>query len=106
LLDLASSLPFGAHLLALAVVAFLADLGHAFLRGSTFLFAAVATLLGTLVYGALLQLIIGGGWQQLAYVEVVRVAPTALYNLVALVPIFYLLRGLDRRLPLPVIPEW
>ena len=106
LLDLVSQLPLGSHLLALLVVTFLADLGHNFLQGSTFLFAATATIIGTLLYGALLQLVAGGGWGELVSVEFTRIAPTALYNLAAMVPIFLLLRGLDRRLPVPVIPEW
>ena len=105
LLDLVSRGPLGAHLLALLLVAFLADLGHSYLHGNTLLFAAVAIVLGTLIYGSVLQFVAGGA-AGLATAEVTWIMPTALYNLVAVIPVFVLLRGLDRRLPVPVIPEW
>ena len=42
LLDVLSQLPFGAHLLALTAVTYVADLGHRVMQGSTALFAAAA----------------------------------------------------------------
>jgi rod shape-determining protein MreD len=107
LLDLTSQLPLGSHVLALALVAFLADLGHTFLRGSTLLFALVATFVGSLVYGGVLVLFVTGVVRHEVVATMLgQVLPGAVYSVVAVIPMFFLLRTLDRRFPVPVAPEW
>jgi len=108
LLDLLSQMPPGAHLLALTVVAFVADLGHAVMQGSTALFAAAAVFAASLAYGIVLVVVLAatGHALPLADTIVLNVFPGALYNLVALVPIFLLQRAYDRRFPVSVLPAW
>ena len=108
LLDLMSQAPPGAHLLALTVVAFVADLGHTVMQGSTALFAAAAVFAASLAYGIVLVLVLAatGRPMSLADAVVLNVFPGALYNLVVLVPMFLVLRGFDRRFPVSVLPEW
>ena len=106
LLDLLSQQPVGAHLLAFTAVAFLADLGHRFMHGSTILFAASATLMASLVYGGTLLLLSPGGRQlDLMAMFLNQVVPGAVFNLAVAFPLFLILRGLDRRFPVPVAPE-
>jgi len=106
LLDLLSQQPFGAHLLALTAVAFLADLGHRVMRGSTVLFAAAATLTGSLLYGGILLLLLPGAQRlDLAGLFLSTIVPGAVYNLLLAFPLLFILRGLDRRFPVPVAPE-
>ena len=108
LLDLVSQTPPGAHLLALAVVTFAADLGHRFMRGSTVLFAAAAVLPASVAYGAILVAVsaaTGHGVDPVGSLAL-RVLPAALYNLALLIPVFYIQRGIDRRFPVSVLPEW
>ncbi|MFN2465650.1 MAG: rod shape-determining protein MreD [Candidatus Dormibacteria bacterium] len=107
-LDLLSQMPPGAHLLALTIVTYLADLGHRVMQGSTALFAGAAIFAGSLVYGLILlgALAVAGRRPDIASATVLGVVPGALYNLVALVPIFLVLRGVDRRFPVSVLPAW
>lgn len=108
LLDLVSAGPPGAHLLALALVTYAADLGHRFMQGSTILFAAVAVLAGSVAYGGVIvgiNALVGSGVDP-AGTLVAQVLPAAAYNLVLLVPIFYIQRRVDRRFPANVLPEW
>jgi rod shape-determining protein MreD len=106
LLDLLSQQPMGAHLLALTLVAFLADLGHRVMHGSTVLFAASATLMASLVYGGILLLLAPGARQLDLPAAFLRlVVPSAAYNLALSFPVLLILRGLDRRFPVPVAPE-
>ncbi|HXA41434.1 MAG TPA: rod shape-determining protein MreD [Candidatus Solibacter sp.] len=108
LLDLLSQMPPGAHLLALTLVAFIADLGHTVMQGSTALFAAAAVFAASLVYGIVLVLVLAatGRPVELADTVVLNIFPGALYNLAVLVPIFIFLRGFDRRFPVSVLPAW
>jgi rod shape-determining protein MreD len=108
MLDLLSALPPGSHLLALALVAYLADLGHRFMEGSTALFVGLAVVLGSILYGSLLLLASGFGTHRAELVTMLggQVLPTAAYNLVLTVPVFLVLRWLDRRFPVPVLPDW
>jgi rod shape-determining protein MreD len=108
LLDLLSQMPPGAHLLALTLVAFVADLGHTVMQGSTALFAAAAVFAASLVYGIALVLVLAatGRPVELADTVVLNIFPGALYNLVVLAPMFILLRGFDRHFPVSVLPEW
>jgi rod shape-determining protein MreD len=108
LLDLLSQMPPGAHLLALTVVAFVADLGHTVMQGSTALFAAAAVFAASLAYGVVLVVVLAatGHALPLADTIVLNVFPGALYNLAALVPIFLLQRAYDRRFPVSVLPAW
>ncbi|HEV3231887.1 MAG TPA: rod shape-determining protein MreD, partial [Candidatus Dormibacteraeota bacterium] len=104
LLDLLSSLPTGAHLVALCLVAFGADLGHRFLHGSNLLFAVVAVLLGSVAYGGLLLLLSGyAPHRDLATAALShQVLPGAVYNLALMFPVLALLRAFDRRFPRPL----
>jgi rod shape-determining protein MreD len=108
ILDLLSQMPPGAHLLALTAVTFLADLGHRVMQGSTALFAAAAVFAGSLLYGLMLLgiLALSGRQPDIASATVLGVMPGALYNLAVLVPVFLVLRGLDRRFPVSVLPAW
>ncbi|HEY8739499.1 MAG TPA: rod shape-determining protein MreD [Candidatus Dormibacteraeota bacterium] len=108
ILDLVSQMPPGSHLLALAAVTFLADLGHRVMQGSTALFALAAVFAGSLLYGLILLgvLAIAGRHPDIATATVLGVMPGALYNLAVLVPVFLLQRGLDRRFPVSVLPAW
>jgi rod shape-determining protein MreD len=108
LLDLLSQMPSGSHLLALTVVTFLADLGHRVMQGSTALFAAAAVFSGSVLYGLILLgvLELTGRHPDIPSATVLDVFPGAVYNLVALVPVFLLLRALDRRFPVSVLPAW
>lgn len=108
LLDLLSQMPLGAHLLALTAVAFMADLGHRVMHGSTALFAAVAVAAGSLGYGLilLLALTVTGHAADLASSVTSAILPGAAYNLALLIPIFAIQRAIDRRFPVSVLPEW
>ena len=108
LLDLLSQLPPGAHLLALAAVTYIADLGHKVMQGSTALFAAAAVFAASLTYGIILVLVLKVTGHPIDFVEttIIRLLPGAIYNLAALVPIFAVQRALDRRFPVSVLPEW
>ncbi|MDQ6747301.1 MAG: rod shape-determining protein MreD [Candidatus Dormibacteraeota bacterium] len=108
ILDLLSQMPPGAHLLALTAVTYLADLGHRVMQGSTALFAGAAVFAGSLLYGLILlgALALVGRHPDIATATVLGVMPGALYNLAVLVPVFLLLRGLDRRFPVSVLPAW
>jgi rod shape-determining protein MreD len=108
LLDLLSQMPPGAHLLALTVVAFVADLGHTVMQGSTALFAAAAVFAASLLYGIVLVSVLAaaGHSMPLADTIVLSIFPGALYNLVVLVPIFLIQRAFDRRFPVSVLPRW
>ena len=107
LLDLLSASPMGVHLLVLTVVAFVADFGHKVMQGSTALFAIAATFLGSLAYGAALVLLTpASGHGDFPTVFLGGVLPAAVYNTVLAIPIFFILRALDRRFPVPVKPEW
>src|SRR5258708_26083001 len=108
LLDLLSQVPPGAHLLALTAVAFVADLGHTVMQGSTALFAAAAVFAASLVYRIVLILVLAatGRPVELADTVVLDIFPDALYNLPVLFTIFVALRGFDRQFPVSVLPEW
>ena len=108
LLDLLSQMPPGAHLLALTAVTFVADLGHKVMQGSTALFAAAAVFAASLVYGTVLLLVLTATGHQVDLVDVVieTLLPGALYNLIALVPVFLIQRAYDRRFPVSVLPAW
>lgn len=108
LLDVLSQLPFGAHLLALTAVTYVADLGHKVMQGSTALFAAAAVFAASLVYGIILVLVLRATGHPIDLVEttLLTLLPGALYNLAALVPIFAVQRAFDRRFPVSVLPEW
>jgi len=108
LLDALSQLPPGSHLLAMVLVTYLADLGHRVMQGSTALFAAAAVFAGALVYGLTLLgvLALTGHRPDIAAETVLGVLPGALYNLLALVPVFLFQRGVDRRFPVSVVPAW
>ena len=107
-LDLLSQMPPGSHLLALVAVAFMADLGHQVMQGSTALFAAAAVLAGSLLYGLLLLaiLVITGRHPDVAGSAVTAILPGALYNLAVLVPVLIVQRRLDRLFPVSVLPAW
>ena len=107
-LDLLSQMPPGAHLLALTVVTFLADLGHRVMQGSTFLFAAAAVFAGSLLYGLILLGVLAAAGREadIATAVVLQVGPGSLYNLAVMVPMFFALRALDRRFPVSVLPAW
>jgi rod shape-determining protein MreD len=108
LLDLLSAAPLGSHLVALTAATYLADLGHRVIHGSTALYAGIAILGASVLYGGLLlltQWIAGtqlGGRTALT----AQILPGALYNLVVMIPFFWFLRGVDRRFPVPVAPVW
>jgi rod shape-determining protein MreD len=108
LLDLLSQLPPGAHLLGLTVVAFIADLGHAVMQGSTALFAGAAVFAASLLYGIVLVLVLAATGHPLPLADtiVLNVFPGALYNLAVLVPMFLIQRAYDRRFPVSVLPSW
>jgi rod shape-determining protein MreD len=108
LLDLLSQLPPGAHLLGLTVVAFIADLGHAVMQGSTALFAGAAVFAASLLYGIVLVLVLAATGHPLPLADtiVLKVFPGALYNLAVLVPMFLIQRAYDRRFPVSVLPSW
>jgi rod shape-determining protein MreD len=108
LLDLVSTLPPGAHVVALSVVAFGTDLGHRFLRGGSNLFAAIAVVVASVVFDACLAAFAGFGADRAAWLDAMtaRVLPGALYNLVLMVPALALLRAWDRRFPRPMVPEF
>jgi rod shape-determining protein MreD len=107
-LDLLSQMPPGSHLLALAVVTFLADLGHRVMQGSTALFAGAAVFAASIVYGLVLVLVLFATGHQvnLTATVVVNLLPSAAYNLVLMVPVFLLQRAIDRRFPVSVLPAW
>ncbi|MEA2645909.1 MAG: hypothetical protein QOE92_992 [Chloroflexota bacterium] len=108
LLDALSQMPPGAHLLALVVVVFVADLGHRVMQGSTALYAAAAVLAATLAYGLLLMAVLAVTGHPVTLVDTVilDLLPGAAYNMVLLVPVFLLQRAIDRRFPTSVLPEW
>ena len=108
LLDLLSQMPPGAHLLAMTAVTFLADLGHKVMQGSTALFALAAVFAASLAYGIVLVgvLAVSGHSVQVADTVILNVLPGAVFNLAVLIPIFLVQRGLDRRFPVSVLPEW
>jgi cell shape-determining protein MreD len=101
-------MPPGAHLLALTVVAFVADLGHTVMQGSTALFAAAAVFAASLLYGIVLVSVLAAAGHSLPLADtiVLSIFPGALYNLVVLVPIFLIQRAFDRRFPVSVLPRW
>jgi rod shape-determining protein MreD len=107
-LDLLSQMPPGTHLLALAAVTFLADLGHRVMQGSTALFAGAAVLASSILYGLILVGVLFITRQQVSLTDAVLtdILPGAAYNLVVLVPVFLLQRAVDNRFPVPVIPQW
>jgi rod shape-determining protein MreD len=107
-LDLLSQMPPGSHLLGLVAVTFLADLGHRVMQGSTALFAGAAVLAATILYGVILSatLLVTGHPVNLVDTFIGDILPGAAYNLVILVPIFLLQRGIDGRFPVSVLPEW
>jgi rod shape-determining protein MreD len=107
-LDLLSQMPPGSHLLALVVVTFLADLGHRVMQGSTELFAGAAVLAASILYGLVLAVVLLATQHPISLVDVVLrdLLPGALYNLVILVPVFFLQRKIDGRFPVSVIPEF
>jgi rod shape-determining protein MreD len=108
LLDLLSQLPPGSHLLALSLVAFLADLGHRVMRGNTWLFAAASVVLASLVYDYFLLAILAvtGHRLDLSGAMGTLVLPSAAYNLVLMVPLLAILKAVDQRFPVPIGPEW
>ena len=108
LLDLLSPAPFGVHLIALVVVVFIADLGHQVLHGSTILFATTAALIASVAYPALLMvLMVVFSHRDFAAVPTASaVAVGAALNVLLVLPALGLLRSLDRRFPVPVLPAW
>jgi rod shape-determining protein MreD len=108
LLDLLSQLPPGSHLLALGLVAFVADLGHRVMRGNTVLFAAISVVVASLAYEYLLLAILAvtGHRLDLSGALGAQVLPSAAYNLVATIPLLLVLQAIDRRFPVPIRPEW
>ena len=108
LLDALSQMPPGSHLLALVLVAFLADLGHRVMQGSTALFAAAAVFAASIAYGVLLMAVLQVTAHPVDIVNtvVLDLLPGAAYNLVLMVPVFVLQRAIDRRFPVSVLPEW
>ncbi len=107
-LDLLSQMPPGAHLLALTLVTFLADLGHKVMQGSTALFALAAVFAASIMYGIVLLVVleVTGHPVLLADTVILNLLPGALLNLVALVPIFLIQRAIDRRFSVSVLPQW
>jgi rod shape-determining protein MreD len=108
LLDLLSQMPPGAHLLAMTAVAFLADLGHKVMQGSTALFASAAVFAASLAYGIVLVAVLAVTSHpvQLADTVILNVLPGAVFNLAVLLPIFLVQRAFDQRFPVSVLPEW
>jgi len=108
LLDLLSPAPPGSHLLALTAAVYLADLGHRVLHASTPLYAGMAILGSSVVYGTVLVLAesAAGGQAGLRTALPDQILPGAVYNLVVMIPLFFFLRGVDRRFPVPVAPQW
>jgi len=108
LLDLLSQMPPGVHLLALTVVAFVADLGHTVMQGSPALFSGAAVFAASLLYGIVLVLVLAATGHPLPLADtiVLSVFPGAVYNLVVLVPVFLIQRAYDRRFPVSVLPAW
>jgi rod shape-determining protein MreD len=107
-LDLLSQMPPGAHLLALALVTFLADLGHKVMQGSTALFAGAAVFAASILYGLVLVAIMVTRVHPVNVPDAVilDILPGAAYNLVLLAPVFLLQRAIHTRFPVPILPEW
>jgi rod shape-determining protein MreD len=108
LLDLLSQLPPGTHLLALTLVAFLADFAHRAAHTSVVVLAPIAVAAGALLYGVILTFIVGvvGRRVDPSGFFIRDVLPSALYDLVVMVPMLAILRAFDRRFPASILPDW
>jgi rod shape-determining protein MreD len=98
-LDVCASAPLGSHALALLAAVLLVHLLSRRLRGEHWLIPIVATFVGALTYEALLALIFTLrvaplDWRVYA---VVALLPAALLAMVPALPIYMLLRQIERR---------
>lgn len=109
MLDLLSILPLGASSAALALIAFAVNgIASQLLRfRSLFLlgFTAIATLLMT-AWSFVALILLGSAYDMPAFIRLILL-PTMIYNLVAVLPIYAVVRFLQRRLEggLPIAPQ-